>query len=103
MEPICSSYEDDPDMIEIVRDFVSDAPRRAEELEEYLQSGDLSSLRTLAHQLKGAGGGYGFDAITDRAAELEGSLSDGADGTTVKDRCGALCDTLRAVRASEAG
>ena len=103
MEPIRSSYEDDPDMMEIVREFASDASRRAEELEEYLQSGDLSSLRTLAHQLKGAGGGYGFDAITDRAGELERSLGDGADGTTVKNQCGALCDTLRAVRVSEAG
>ena len=28
-------------------------------------------MRTLAHQMKGAGGGYGFDAISDAARTLE--------------------------------
>ncbi len=32
---------------------------------------DLEVLITLAHQLKGAGGGYGFMPITDAAHELE--------------------------------
>jgi HPt (histidine-containing phosphotransfer) domain-containing protein len=102
MDPIRSIYEDDPDMMEIVREFVVDAPQRAEELEEHLHGGDFVSLQRLAHQLKGAGGGYGFDLITERATELEASLMNGADPATVKDRCGVLCETLRAVQVSEA-
>ncbi len=101
LDPIRSSYEDDSDMMEIVREFAEDAANRAETLEELLASGELSELQTLAHQLKGAGGGYGFDPITERAAELEESLKAGADETQLKDRCGMLCETLRAVRAPE--
>ncbi len=101
MDAIRSSYEDDPDMVEIVREFAGDAAGRADELEEYLRAGDLSSLRTLAHQLKGSGGGYGFDLITERAGHLEASLAKGTDEATVKDKCGALCETLRAVRVPE--
>ncbi len=102
MDAIRSSYEDDPDMVEIVREFAADAVCRAEELEEHLQAGHLSSLRTLAHQLKGSGGGYGFDLITERAGDLEASLANDTDEATVKDKCGALCETLRAVRVPEA-
>jgi len=102
MDPIRSIYEDDPDMKEIVREFAADAPRRAESLEEHLQSGDLAALQTLAHQLKGAGGGYGFDAVTERARELETALKERADAGTVKERCGVLCETLRALVAPEA-
>ena len=102
MEPIRSSFEDDPDMVEIVGEFVADAVSRADELEAQLQTGDLSLLRTLAHQLKGCGGGYGFDVITERAADLEATLSSGTDEATVKEKCGALCETLRAIQAPEA-
>lgn len=101
MERIRSIYEDDPDMLEIVREFVSDAERRAEELEDHLQCGDWASLQTLAHQLKGAGGGYGFDVITERAAALEASIKQGAAEAMVKDGCSALCETLRAIWAPE--
>ena len=102
MDPIRSSFEDDPDMVEIVGEFVADAGCRADELEAHLQAGDLALLRTLAHQLKGSGGGYGFDPITERAADLEASLLNGTDEATVKEKCGVLCETLRAIRAPEA-
>ena len=102
MDAIRSTYEHDPDMLEIVREFVAIAVCRAEELEQHLRAGDLASLRTLAHQLKGSGGGYGFDLITEQAADLETSLQSGTDAAAVKDKCGVLCETLRAIRVPEA-
>ena len=103
MEPIHSTYEDDPDMLEIVREFAEEAPARAAELETQLEDGDLDRLRTLAHQLKGAGGGYGFPQVTELAAELEQSLKQGMDVAVVQDRCATLCDCLRAIVVSEEG
>ena len=101
MDPIRSSYEDDPDMLEIVVEFAGELPQRIEDLEARLAEGDMAQLQVLAHQLKGAGGGYGFPQITEVAASLEQCLKDGADAATVKDRCDALCETLRAVEVPE--
>jgi HPt (histidine-containing phosphotransfer) domain-containing protein len=103
MEPIRSIYEDDPDMAELVQSFVTDLSQRVETLEQLLAEGNLQELQRMAHQLKGAGGGYGFPQITDVAATLEQSLKEAADEGTVKERTGALCEVLRAVRAPENG
>ena len=97
MEPIRSLYEDDPDMLEIVREFARELPERARVLEECLAKGSLSELQRLAHQLKGAGGGYGFAQITEVAARLEQALKAGAAEPVIKDRAAELCATLRAV------
>ena len=101
MDPIRSAFEDDPDMIDIVREFVSAFPDRMTALEESLAQGDLARVQSLAHQLKGAGGGYGFDAITEVAAALEQALKDGADAGVLEERASSLCETLRAVEVSK--
>ncbi len=102
VEPIRSIYEDDPDMMEIVVEFVGELPQRVADLECYFEAGDLDQLQTLAHQLKGAGGGYGFPQITDSAGALEQALMEGADAALLKARTDALCETLRAVEVPEA-
>ncbi len=101
MDPIRSTYEDDLDMMEIVQEFADELPGRAESAETLLRDGDLSELQRLAHQLKGAGGGYGFDAITEVAAALEQALKDGADARVLEERASSLCETLRAVEVSK--
>ncbi|MFQ5513564.1 MAG: Hpt domain-containing protein [Myxococcota bacterium] len=102
MEPIRSEYEDDPDMLDIVQEFAAELPERAAALEACLGGGDLATLQTLAHQLKGAGGGYGFPQITGAAAQLESALKAGAQATELKKDLDALCEVLRAVRVTEA-
>lgn len=97
MDPIRSSYESDPDMIEIVCDFARELPARVAKIEELLQACALSELQTLAHQLKGAGGGYGFAQITEVAGRLEQALKTGAPEPLMKDCAAELCATLRAV------
>lgn len=101
MEPIRSVYQDDPDMLEIVREFAEELPSRVKEIERCLESGAHSELQTLAHQLKGAGGGYGFAPITESAAALEQALKAGQEGAQLKDLTRALCDVLRAVEVPE--
>ena len=97
MDPIRSVFEDDPDMREIVQEFVDDLKERTSEIEQALASRSYDQLRTLAHQLKGAGGGYGFDAITDSAGQLEHALKESADDATVDRLTRLLCETLGAV------
>ena len=40
-------------------------------------AGDLDTARMLGHSMKGSGGGYGFDHITDYGAHIERAAADG--------------------------
>ena len=71
---IRSEFADDPDMIELVEEFAASMPSRIEAIESLRAAGDLSGLIHLSHQLKGAGGGYGFAPISEVAARAEESL-----------------------------
>ncbi len=66
-----SSFADDPDMQEAIEEFVGALPERMAGLQQLLSEQNLSELRRVVHQLKGAGGGYGYDFITQRAAQVE--------------------------------
>lgn len=66
-----SSLCDDADMVELVELFVQEVPDRLAQLEQCLDQGNWSELARFAHQLKGAGGSYGFPQLTPAAARLE--------------------------------
>lgn len=61
----------EPDMIELVAEFVRGLPDRVREMREAQAKSDFELLRTLAHRLKGAGGSYGFPPISRLAGALE--------------------------------
>jgi HPt (histidine-containing phosphotransfer) domain-containing protein len=82
--PLYSALAEDPDMLELIEMFVSELPSRARAIGEALTTGDLDALKTLAHQLKGSGGGYGFDPITASAGLLEGQVKTQADLATLQ-------------------
>ncbi|MEM1166454.1 MAG: Hpt domain-containing protein [Planctomycetota bacterium] len=69
--PLRSEFADDPDMAELIELFVAEMPDRVSELHRSLESGDIDQLESIAHQLKGACGGYGFEVIGHAAAALE--------------------------------
>jgi hypothetical protein len=77
--PLRSTFHDDPDMVGIVALFQGELPARITLLEGWFRSGDLESLRGLVHQLKGAGGGYGFGVISEQAEALLRLLDQGPD------------------------
>ena len=77
--------------------FARELPARVTKLEALLNTRAFADLQTLAHQLKGAGGGYGFAQITEVAARLEQALKSGAAEPEIKDRAADLCAPLRAV------
>ena len=101
MDPIRSQYEDDADMLDLVREFASDLPSRVRCLEELLAQGDFEELERMAHQLKGAGGGYGFPQITETAAALEQAVKSGGTDSEIKDSAADLTQTMRSVEVSE--
>ncbi len=68
---IFSSFADDPDMKELVDLFVGEMSERISQLRIMDSACDLIQLQRLAHQLKGAGGGYGFPTLSTAAAKVE--------------------------------
>lgn len=73
-EPLLSVFEHDPEMADLVVAFVAEIPSRRADLEAAVDAGDLEAAIVLAHQLKGAAGGYGFEELGLFAAESERAL-----------------------------
>ncbi|ADG68336.1 Hpt domain protein [Planctopirus limnophila DSM 3776] len=71
MQPVRSEYASDPDYEELIADFVAVMPERISELELVLGQKAHDELKRKAHQLKGAGGGYGFPELSLLAAQVE--------------------------------
>lgn len=75
--PLKSTLSDDPDMVELVEFFVEQMSNRVDVIRTATDEQNIEELRTIAHQLKGAGLGYGFEPISNCAGALE-KLIDGA-------------------------
>jgi CheY-like chemotaxis protein len=88
--PLVSELADDPDMVGILADFLETLGRRAAALEFAILHDDKPSLMRLAHQLKGAAGGYGFPSITEQAKVVCGALESG-DRELLIDAVDMLC------------
>ena len=72
--PLLSEFADERDMVEIIELFVGELPERVRTLTQCLEEQRMEDLTMLAHQLKGAGGGYGFPTLGMAAAHLEREL-----------------------------
>ena len=70
-EAVYSEFAGDPDFRELLEMFVATVPEKQSALREHFSAGRIEQLRILAHQMKGAGGGYGFGGLSTRAAALE--------------------------------
>jgi len=70
-EPIYSVFRDESDFQELLEAFVAHAVERCDVLQSSYAQGQIGTVRVQAHQLKGAGGGYGFEGLSELAARLE--------------------------------
>ncbi len=92
----------DPELEELKKEFLADAEARVGQIENELRSDGafdpkaVERMLFIAHQLKGAGGSYGFREISQEAAELERLLESGQSGnwsdqeSAVRSRIGSL-------------
>ncbi|MCL6479308.1 MAG: Hpt domain-containing protein [Peptococcaceae bacterium] len=61
----------DPDLSDLIPGFLENRKKDVKLIFEALNKEDFESIRILGHSMKGVGGGYGFDDITDIGASLE--------------------------------
>jgi signal transduction histidine kinase/CheY-like chemotaxis protein len=95
---LVSTFEHDEDMKEIVHLFVRDLPERSSAILRASQAADVDTLQRLAHQLKGAAGGYGFPRITEAALAVERDIAEGADAPRLQRHVEELASLCRRAR-----
>jgi CheY-like chemotaxis protein len=98
-ETMTSRFEDDESMTELLVAFVEDVTTKVGELRQACEAKDLKQLEALARILKGGGGSYGFDQITQSAALLEKAVTESASAADVERRTGELISWCLRARA----
>lgn len=95
---VFSDFSSDLEMREIIEMFVTELPRRTMAMQAAIRAGDTEQVRILAHQLKGAAGGYGFSALGEAAALVESAVKEACDVNVVRSRIGTLIALAARVR-----
>jgi signal transduction histidine kinase/CheY-like chemotaxis protein len=94
---LVSTLAEDPEVKDLLRDFINMLPGKVEQFHELLKRRDPQALRQFAHQINGAAGGYGFPQITRCAGRLEAMLRDGQPWDQVTAATHALIDLIQRV------
>lgn len=66
----------EPDLADLVPVYLQRRNNDVLSLEDALLTGDFAAIRILGHSMKGSGGGYGFDGITEIGLRLENAGKD---------------------------
>jgi len=61
----------DEDLQDLIPGYLENRRKDAEELQKALARSDFEVIRVLGHKMKGSGGGYGFDEISEIGRALE--------------------------------
>ena len=61
----------DSDLEELIPGFLENRQKDLRLLREALAAGNIETVQSIGHSIKGVGGGYGFDGLSELGAELE--------------------------------
>ncbi len=61
----------DPDLEDLIPDFMENRRNDVGVIEQLLHDGEFDEIRRLGHSMKGSGGGYGFNEITEIGKVIE--------------------------------
>ena len=72
------------DLKDLIPNFMQRRHNDIVKMREALGAGDFEAIRVIGHSMKGTGGGYGFDGISEIGQVVEQAAKDGAvDATKV--------------------
>lgn len=69
--------EVDSELADLIPKFLANRNKDLEDIGRALANGDFAQLRIIGHNMKGVGGGYGFDTITDFGIHIESAAKRG--------------------------
>lgn len=90
----------DPDLIDLIPDFLTRKQADLQSLKGALDGGDLATIASIGHKIKGEGGSFGFDTISEIGAGLETSGKKG-DRASAQQLVSDLSDYLAKVEVVE--
>lgn len=61
----------DEDLQDLIPGYLENRLKDIAAIQECLVQGDYGAIRFIGHKMKGSGGGYGFDEITDIGRSIE--------------------------------
>jgi HPt (histidine-containing phosphotransfer) domain-containing protein len=61
----------DEDLRDLIPGYLENRLKDITVIQDSLAQGDYEAIRSLGHKMKGSGGGYGFDKITDIGRTIE--------------------------------
>lgn len=94
-----ASIDADPEARTLARDFAQALPDQSRRLRGAANAWNRRGARDLAQELKGTGGGHGFDSVCELAAAVEYLCKEEtpqADLLRAVERLGEECDRLAA-------
>jgi|GEM_PF-2086042 len=92
-----SPYANDPEFLELVREFAGNLSARSMEILSALDQRDLPALRALSQQLKGAGRMYGFPEISQAARQLENAIINGGKPADLEPQAKKMAELMQAI------
>jgi len=95
---IYSRLCNDPDLTDILEMFIAEMPGRVDNLLRHMEEKNWEALRRTAHQIKGAAGSYGFEALTPAAARVEHAVRDHEPEERIQAAVMELVDLCRRIR-----
>ena len=98
-EPLYSSFRDDDSMHSLLMDFVRMLVGTTNKLNSANNSSDFEQVERVCNQLKGAGGSYGFEQISEMAdVVLKQLAEEKREADAIHDCVADLVRTLRRVK-----
>jgi HPt (histidine-containing phosphotransfer) domain-containing protein len=67
----------DSDLEDLIPMFLENRHKDVDEIRRLLREGVLEEIRRLGHSMKGSGGGYGFDEISEIGRDMEEAAKSG--------------------------
>jgi K+-sensing histidine kinase KdpD len=86
----------DPEIADLIPKFLDNRQKDINLIESALEKNDFEAIRMLGHSMKGAGGGYGFDGVTEIGRNLEEAAKE-ADSNKIRNGVHELAEYLRRV------
>ena len=86
----------DEDLEDLVPGFLENRQQDLEKLRSAVNENDFENLRSIGHSIKGVGGGYGFNLMSELGAAIEIAAKEN-NADTVRDKIEQLDDYLKRV------
>jgi HPt (histidine-containing phosphotransfer) domain-containing protein len=86
----------DADLEDLIPGYLQNRYQDVESVLQAVDKHDFETIRVLGHTMKGTGGGYGFDAISEMGRDLETAAIE-ANVPAIRQKVAALLAYLQAV------